>query len=63
MEDNVGFVVLVIFIVIRLLIAFGIAYLVFFEVRKLRRGRTSKPEETKKDVNGKDVGSSSGSRE
>ena len=58
-----GVVVLVIFIIIRVLIAAGIVYLIFYEVRGLRKRKDEKYKETKKDADGKDVDSSSGSRD
>ena len=58
-----GVVVLVIFIIIRVLIAAGIVYLIFYEVRRSRKQKVEKYKETKKDADGKDVDSSSGSRD
>lgn len=60
--NNPGLVVLVIFIAIRVLIAFGIVYLVFYEVRRLKRQRSDRNEEITRDVNGEDVDNSSGRR-
>lgn len=57
-----GVVVLIIFVIIRLLIAVGLLYLVVYEVRKLRRPKKRKMrnyEETDKNGHGKDVGDSS----
>ncbi len=58
-----GVVVLVIFIIIRVLIAAGIVYLIFYEVRGLRKRKDEKSKETKKDADGKDADSPSGSRD
>jgi len=58
-----GIVVLIIFIIIRLLIAGGLVYLIVYEVRKLRRSEKQKArnhKETDRDGHGKDVGGSSG---
>jgi predicted membrane protein len=58
-----GVVVLIIFIIIRLMIAVGLLYLVVYEVRKLRASKKQKArnyEEADKDGHGKDVGGSSG---
>ncbi len=60
--DDFGIVVLIIFIIIRVLIAFGIVYLIFYEVRRLRKSKGEKYKETKKDADRKDVDGSSGSR-
>ena len=56
-------VVLVIFIIIRLLIAAGLLYLVICEVRRYRKSRAREHKEIDKDADGKDVGGSSGSRD
>ena len=58
-----GVVVLVIFTIIRVLIAAGIVYLIFYEVRRLRKRRDERYKETQKDADGKDVDSSSDSRD
>ncbi len=60
---NVGTIVLILFIIIRLLIAVGLLYLVIYEVRKYRQDRVKKRKETNKDADGKDVSGSSGSRD
>ena len=65
-----GYVVMVIFIIIRILIAAGLFYLIVVEVRRYKRRRVKRDtlnversmEETDEDANGKDVDSSSGSR-
>ena len=57
---NLGTVLLILFIVIRALIAVGIGYLVFCEVRKSRKRGTEEFRETNKDANRKDVDNSSG---
>ena len=59
---NFGIVVLIIFIIIRLLIAVGLLYLVIYEIRKYKKRKVGKYEETDKDADGKDVDGSSGSR-
>jgi len=56
---NFGYVVLVIFIIIRILIAAGLFYLIIVEIRRYRKHRAT---EKKEDANGKDVDSSPGSR-
>ena len=60
---DLGIVVLIIFTVIRLLIAAGIVYLIFYEVRRSRKHKAEKYRETKEDADRKDVDSSSGSRD
>jgi hypothetical protein len=56
-----GVVVLIIFIAIRVLIALGIVYLIFYEVRRLRKPKVrGEDKETKRDANAKDADSSSG---
>jgi len=57
-----GLVVLIIFVIIRLLIAVGLLYLVVYEIRKSRKHYASKYKETAKDANGQDVDRSSDSR-
>ncbi len=59
---NFGIVALIIFIIIRLLIAIGLLYLVVSEIRKYKKRRVKKYGEIDKDVDGKDVDSSSDSR-
>ncbi len=61
--DEVGAIVLIIFIIARLMIAIGILYLIIYEIRRLRKPRKRKMknhEETDKDGHGKNVGGSSG---
>ena len=60
---DLGIIVLIIFIIIRVLIAAGIVYLIFHEVRRLKKPKGEKYRETKKDANRKDVDSSSDSRD
>lgn len=60
---DLGVVVLIIFIIIRLMIAVGLLYLVVYEIRKLRRPKKQNVrnyEEAEKNGHGKDVGDSSG---
>ncbi len=57
-----GIVALIIFIIIRLLIAVGLLYLVVYEIRKYKKRRVKKYGEIDKDVDGKDVDGSSDSR-
>jgi len=65
--ESFGLVVLIIFIVIRVVIAAGLVYLIVYEVRRLKKqyGRRS-DEEVRKDVDaktdGKHIDSSSSSR-
>ena len=60
---DLGTIVLIIFIIVRVLIAAGIVYLIFYEVRKLKKPEDEKSKETKKDADGKDADSPSGSRD
>lgn len=56
-----GVVVLIIFITIRVLIALGIVYLIFYEVRRTKRRRVERRDkETSRDANTKDTDGSSG---
>ncbi len=57
-----GLVVLVIFIIIRILIAGGLFYLIVSEVRRYKKRRVKDTKETDEDVNGKGADGSSGSR-
>jgi hypothetical protein len=43
--DAFAKIVLVIFIIIRVLIALGLLYLIYYEVRRLKKGRIKKEEE------------------
>jgi predicted membrane protein len=65
-----GYVVLIIFIIIRILIAAGLLYLIVVEIRRYKKHSTKRDmldverstgEETDEDANGEDTGSSSGS--
>lgn len=67
-----GYVVLIIFIIIRILIAAGLLYLIVVEIRRYKRHSSkrntldverSTGEETNEDANGKDVRDSHGSRD
>ena len=59
-----GYVVLIIFVVIRVLIAAGLLYLIIAEVRryKIRSAGKRKDSRADEDANGKDADDSSGSR-
>jgi predicted membrane protein len=62
MGSNFGYVVLIIFILIRVLIAAGLFYLIVAEVRRYKRRRVRKDREDNEDADGKDVDSSTSSR-
>ena len=57
-----GYVVLVVFIIARVLIAVGLFYLVLYEVRKAKGSRPKKRKGTKEDANGEGSDSSSEGR-
>ncbi len=57
-----GYVVLIIFIIIRILIAAGLFYLIVVEVRRYRKRRESKDKEIHENAGGKDADDSNGSR-
>ncbi len=57
-----GYVVLIIFIIIRILIAGGLLYLIVVEVRRYRKRREGKDKETYENAGGKDADDSNGSR-
>ena len=57
-----GFAVLMIFIIIRVLIAVGLFYLIIVEVRRYKKRRPEDDQEIKKNENGKDADGSVGSR-
>lgn len=64
---NFGLVVLILFIIIRIMIAGGLVYLIIYEARRYKRRSTERSEGISRDANGKEVrkhsDSSSGSRE
>jgi predicted membrane protein len=60
--DAFGQVVLVIFIVIRVMIAAGLIYLIYFEVRRVKRTRKKKEEDEDGKESGEHVDSSSRNR-
>lgn len=57
-----GYVVLIIFIIIRILIAVGLFYLIVVEIRRYKRHKVEEDKETNEDANGKDIDNSPGSR-
>ena len=59
---NFGYVILVIFIIIRILIAAGLFYLIVVEIRRYKRRSVKEDKETNEDADGKDVDNSSDSR-
>ncbi len=54
--ESFGLVVLIIFIIIRIMIAAGLVYLIVYEVRKYKRSRALKDEEGDEDANTKKTG-------
>lgn len=60
--DAFAQVVLVIFIVIRVMIAAGLIYLVYFEVRRIKKTQKKKEENEDGKESGKHIDRSSGSR-
>ncbi len=58
---DLGYVVLIIFIIFRILIAVGVFYLVVVEIRKYKRRSSEKDRGTVENVDRKDIDSSHGS--
>ena len=64
-EDKMGdfgYVILIIFIIIRILIAAGLFYLIVVEIRRYRRRSETKNREAHENAGGKDADDSNGSR-
>jgi len=57
-----GYVILVIFIIIRMLIAAGLFYLIVVEIRRYRRRSETKNKEANENAGGEDADDSNGSR-
>ena len=57
-----GYVILIIFIIIRILIAAGLLYLIVIEIRRYKRRSESKNKEAHENAGGKDADNSNGSR-
>jgi predicted membrane protein len=57
-----GYVVLIIFIIIRILIAAGLFYLIVIEIRRYRRRSETRSKEANENAGGKDADDSNGSR-
>ena len=58
-----GYVVLIIFVAIRILIAVGLFYLIVIEIRRYRRHSVRKDRETNADAGGEDADGSHGGGE
>ena len=58
-----GILVLIIFTVIKVLFYLSIGYLIFYEIRKLKRRKAEEYRETNKDANGKNADNHSGDRD
>lgn len=58
-----GYVVMVIFILFRVLIAVGLLYLAVVEIRKSRGRRAEKNKEANRNADGKDIDRTYGSRD
>lgn len=54
--DAFGQAILIIFVIIRILIAAGLVYLIVFEVRRFKKRYVKKDEENDKHANGKETG-------
>ena len=52
--DNFGYIVLIVFIIVRIMIAAGLLYLIISEVRRFKKRRGGGKEGTE-DANGKDL--------